>query len=96
MKHLTARRSRARVVEKLLGLGLVAERKELYKKRRRKSHGPSRGQVRGGWRVPGVLSHPGDTQTWPVPILGTQTLLVPTGCHRCPTGHTSPRQLRRG
>uniref|UniRef100_A0A8C3PNX6 Timeless circadian regulator n=1 Tax=Calidris pygmaea TaxID=425635 RepID=A0A8C3PNX6_9CHAR len=40
MKHLTARRSRARVVEKLLGLGLVSERKELYKKRRRKSHGP--------------------------------------------------------
>ncbi|XP_009951328.1 PREDICTED: protein timeless homolog, partial [Leptosomus discolor] len=31
MKHLTARRSRARVVEKLLGLGLVSERKELYK-----------------------------------------------------------------
>lgn len=45
MKHLTARRSRARVVEKLLGLGLVSERKELYKKRRRKSHGP--GPVRG-------------------------------------------------
>ncbi|XP_061871662.1 protein timeless homolog isoform X2 [Colius striatus] len=40
MKHLTARRSRARVVEKLLGLGLVAERKELYKKRKRKSHSP--------------------------------------------------------
>ncbi|XP_014813379.1 PREDICTED: protein timeless homolog [Calidris pugnax] len=43
MKHLTARRSRARVVEKLLGLGLVSERKELYKKRRRKSHGPGQG-----------------------------------------------------
>ncbi|XP_068777323.1 protein timeless homolog isoform X3 [Struthio camelus] len=38
MKNLTARRSRARVVEKLLGLGLVSERKELYKKRRRKGH----------------------------------------------------------
>ncbi|RMB90387.1 hypothetical protein DUI87_33273 [Hirundo rustica rustica] len=45
MKHLTARRSRARVVEKLLGLGLVAERKELYKKRRRKSQGPGPGQA---------------------------------------------------
>ncbi|XP_068033904.1 protein timeless homolog isoform X3 [Anomalospiza imberbis] len=48
MKHLTARRSRARVVEKLLGLGLVAERKELYKKRRRKSHGPGPGQAATG------------------------------------------------
>uniref|UniRef100_A0A8C3HK72 Timeless circadian regulator n=1 Tax=Chrysemys picta bellii TaxID=8478 RepID=A0A8C3HK72_CHRPI len=36
MKHLTAKRSKARVVEKLLSLGLVAERKELYKKRKRK------------------------------------------------------------
>ncbi|KAM4755053.1 protein timeless homolog isoform 1-T4 [Cyanocitta cristata] len=45
MKHLTARRSRARVVEKLLGLGLVAERKELFKKRRRKGHGPGPGQA---------------------------------------------------
>ncbi|XP_074785618.1 protein timeless homolog isoform X2 [Athene noctua] len=43
MKHLTARRSRARVVEKLLGLGLVSERKELYRKRRRKGHGPGPG-----------------------------------------------------
>ncbi|XP_009464552.1 PREDICTED: protein timeless homolog, partial [Nipponia nippon] len=43
MKHLTARRSRARVVEKLLGLGLVSERKELYKKRRRKGHSPGPG-----------------------------------------------------
>ncbi|XP_050190499.1 protein timeless homolog isoform X2 [Myiozetetes cayanensis] len=50
MKHLTARRSRARVVEKLLGLGLVSERKELYKKRRRKSHG--HGQAVAG--VPAV------------------------------------------
>ncbi|XP_072703640.1 protein timeless homolog isoform X3 [Ciconia boyciana] len=51
MKHLTARRSRARVVEKLLGLGLVSERKELYKKRRRKSHGPGPG-VAGASTVP--------------------------------------------
>ncbi|XP_032569410.1 protein timeless homolog isoform X3 [Chiroxiphia lanceolata] len=52
MKHLTARRSRARVVEKLLGLGLVSERKELYKKRRRKSHGHGPGMAAAG--VPGV------------------------------------------
>jgi len=45
MKHLTVRRSRARVVEKLLGLGLVSERRELYKKRRRKGPGPQ--PVRG-------------------------------------------------
>ncbi|XP_063215058.1 protein timeless homolog isoform X1 [Chroicocephalus ridibundus] len=51
MKHLTARRSRARVVEKLLGLGLVAERKELYKKRRRKGHGPGPGAA-GAAAVP--------------------------------------------
>ncbi|XP_006741087.1 protein timeless homolog [Leptonychotes weddellii] len=36
MKNITAKRSRARIVEKLLALGLVAERRELYKKRRKK------------------------------------------------------------
>lgn len=46
MRNLTARRSRARVVEKLLALGLVAERRELHKKRRRKSCGPQ--TVMGG------------------------------------------------
>ncbi|XP_058678064.1 protein timeless homolog [Ammospiza caudacuta] len=56
MKHLTARRSRARVVEKLLGLGLVAERKELYKKRRRKSQGHGPGQV---WGAGGAGLGPG-------------------------------------
>lgn len=45
MKNLTARRSRARVVEKLLGLGLVSERKELHKKRRRKGRGPELGEA---------------------------------------------------
>uniref|UniRef100_A0A3B3CT90 Timeless circadian clock n=2 Tax=Oryzias melastigma TaxID=30732 RepID=A0A3B3CT90_ORYME len=35
MKKVTAKRSRARVVDKLLSLGLVSERRELYKKRRR-------------------------------------------------------------
>lgn len=51
MKNLTARRSRARVVEKLLGLGLVSERKELHKKRRRKGRGPElvRGGLGEGW-----------------------------------------------
>ncbi|KAM5287939.1 protein timeless homolog [Ctenodactylus gundi] len=37
MKNITAKRSRARIVDKLLALGLVAERRELYKKRRKKS-----------------------------------------------------------
>ncbi|XP_035169227.1 protein timeless homolog, partial [Oxyura jamaicensis] len=45
MKNLTARRSRARVVEKLLGLGLVSERKELHKKRRRKGRSPELGEA---------------------------------------------------
>ncbi|XP_060128020.1 protein timeless homolog [Zootoca vivipara] len=36
MRHITAKRSKARVVEKLLSMGLVSDRKELYKKRRRK------------------------------------------------------------
>ncbi|XP_068935540.1 protein timeless homolog isoform X2 [Petaurus breviceps papuanus] len=36
MKNITAKRSRVRIVEKLLSLGLVADRRELYKKRRRK------------------------------------------------------------
>uniref|UniRef100_A0A6I8NIU0 Timeless circadian regulator n=1 Tax=Ornithorhynchus anatinus TaxID=9258 RepID=A0A6I8NIU0_ORNAN len=36
MKNLTAKRGRARVVDKLLSLGLVAERRELYKKRSRR------------------------------------------------------------
>ncbi|EQB77782.1 protein timeless-like protein [Camelus ferus] len=36
MRNITAKRSRARIVDKLLALGLVAERRELYKKRRKK------------------------------------------------------------
>ncbi|KAM6153293.1 protein timeless homolog isoform 2-T2 [Erethizon dorsatum] len=35
MKNITAKRSRARIVDKLLALGLVAERRELYKKRKK-------------------------------------------------------------
>uniref|UniRef100_A0ACB8EKW9 Uncharacterized protein n=1 Tax=Sphaerodactylus townsendi TaxID=933632 RepID=A0ACB8EKW9_9SAUR len=34
MRHITAKRSRARIIEKLLSLGLVSDRKELYKKRK--------------------------------------------------------------
>lgn len=59
MKNITAKRSRARIVDKLLALGLVAERRELYKKRRKKLapsslvtvflsffwHGPIRAEV---------------------------------------------------
>ncbi|EMP31035.1 Protein timeless like protein [Chelonia mydas] len=53
MKHLTAKRSKARVVEKLLSLGLVAERKELYKKRKRKPGLPG---MESFWRIPAKLS----------------------------------------
>uniref|UniRef100_UPI0037E7CBCE protein timeless homolog isoform X1 n=1 Tax=Semicossyphus pulcher TaxID=241346 RepID=UPI0037E7CBCE len=43
LKKLTAKRSRARVVDKLLSLGLVSERRELYKKRSRSAHRKSSG-----------------------------------------------------
>ncbi|XP_066471132.1 protein timeless homolog [Tiliqua scincoides] len=36
MRHITAKRSKACIIEKLLSLGLVSDRKELYKKRKRK------------------------------------------------------------
>ncbi|KAM9444217.1 protein timeless homolog [Clarias gariepinus] len=42
LKRLTAKRSRARVVDKIISMGLVSERKELYKKRRRNTTGKSR------------------------------------------------------
>ncbi|XP_026163887.1 protein timeless homolog isoform X2 [Mastacembelus armatus] len=44
LKKLTAKRSRARVVDKLLSMGLVSERRELYKKRSRKAQGKSSGR----------------------------------------------------
>uniref|UniRef100_A0A8C8RTP0 Timeless circadian regulator n=1 Tax=Pelusios castaneus TaxID=367368 RepID=A0A8C8RTP0_9SAUR len=53
MKHITAKRSRARIVEKLLSLGLVAERKELYKKRKRKPGLPDRSKDRSPWGTAG-------------------------------------------
>ncbi|KAM6474472.1 protein timeless homolog isoform 2-T5 [Liasis olivaceus] len=37
MKHITAKRSKSRIIEKMLSMGLVSDRKELYKKRKRKS-----------------------------------------------------------
>ncbi|KAM7006226.1 protein timeless homolog [Tautogolabrus adspersus] len=43
LKKLTAKRSRARVVDKLLSLGLVSERRQLYKKRSRSAQGKSAG-----------------------------------------------------
>ncbi|XP_060714550.1 protein timeless homolog [Tachysurus vachellii] len=45
LKRLTAKRSRARVVDKIISMGLVSERKELYKKRRRSTAGKSRGMT---------------------------------------------------
>ncbi|KAM7401954.1 hypothetical protein PAMP_017231 [Pampus punctatissimus] len=41
LKKLTAKRSRARVVDKLLSMGMVSERRELYKKRSRSSQAKS-------------------------------------------------------
>lgn len=43
-KKITAKRSRARVVDKLLSMGLVSERRELYKKRSRGGAGKSTGR----------------------------------------------------
>lgn len=47
LKKLTAKRSRARVVDKLLSMGLVSERRELYKKRSRNAQGKSSGKSSG-------------------------------------------------
>ncbi|XP_067361897.1 protein timeless homolog isoform X2 [Channa argus] len=44
LKKITAKRSRARVVDKLLSMGLVSERRELYKKRSRNTQGKSSGK----------------------------------------------------
>nr|XP_061814353.1 protein timeless homolog [Nerophis lumbriciformis] len=43
LKKLTAKRSRARIVDKLLSMGLVSERRELYKKRSRNARPKSSG-----------------------------------------------------
>ncbi|XP_054882313.1 protein timeless homolog [Poeciliopsis prolifica] len=47
MKKLTAKRCRARVVDKLLSMGLVSERRQLHKKRSRSAHGKSSGKSSG-------------------------------------------------
>uniref|UniRef100_A0A668A7X9 Timeless circadian clock n=1 Tax=Myripristis murdjan TaxID=586833 RepID=A0A668A7X9_9TELE len=44
LKKLTAKRSRARVVDKLLSMGLVSDRRELHKKRSRRAQGKSSGK----------------------------------------------------
>uniref|UniRef100_A0A671YG73 Timeless circadian clock n=1 Tax=Sparus aurata TaxID=8175 RepID=A0A671YG73_SPAAU len=44
LKKLTAKRSRARVVDKMLSMGLVSERRELYKKRSRSTQGKRAGK----------------------------------------------------
>uniref|UniRef100_A0A8C4EHD2 Timeless circadian clock n=1 Tax=Dicentrarchus labrax TaxID=13489 RepID=A0A8C4EHD2_DICLA len=44
LKKVTAKRSRARVVDKLLSMGLVSERRELYKRRSRSAKGKSAGK----------------------------------------------------
>ncbi|KAM8866975.1 protein timeless homolog isoform 2-T2 [Synchiropus picturatus] len=44
LKKITAKRSRARVVDKLMSMGLVSERRELYKKRSRSAPGKSSGR----------------------------------------------------
>ena len=44
LKKLTAKRSRARVVDKLLSMGLVSDRLELYKKRSRSAQGKRSGK----------------------------------------------------
>ncbi|XP_054833022.1 protein timeless homolog isoform X2 [Eublepharis macularius] len=47
MRHITEKRSKARIIEKLLSMGLVSDRKELYKKRKRKPG--SCGAKKGGF-----------------------------------------------
>lgn len=44
LKKLTAKRSRARVVDKLLSIGLVSDRRQLYKKRSSGAHRKSSGK----------------------------------------------------
>lgn len=46
LKRVTAKRSRARIVDKILSMGLVSDRRDLYKKRQRSAPGRSTGMVR--------------------------------------------------
>ncbi|XP_051865366.1 protein timeless homolog isoform X2 [Pristis pectinata] len=44
MKNITHKRSRARIIDKLISMGLVSDRKELYKKRRKLTKAESQGE----------------------------------------------------
>uniref|UniRef100_A0AAZ3QKL6 Timeless circadian clock n=1 Tax=Oncorhynchus tshawytscha TaxID=74940 RepID=A0AAZ3QKL6_ONCTS len=46
LKKVTAKRSRARMVEKLLSMGLVSDRRELHKKRRRNPNAPGKSLIK--------------------------------------------------
>uniref|UniRef100_A0A673K173 Timeless circadian clock n=1 Tax=Sinocyclocheilus rhinocerous TaxID=307959 RepID=A0A673K173_9TELE len=45
LKRITAKRSRARIVDKILSIGLVSDRSDLYKKRNRSAPGRSTGMT---------------------------------------------------
>ncbi|XP_016112157.1 protein timeless homolog, partial [Sinocyclocheilus grahami] len=45
LKRITAKRSRARIVDKILSMGLVSDRRDLYKKRNRSAPGRSTGMT---------------------------------------------------
>nr|XP_046168380.1 protein timeless homolog [Oncorhynchus gorbuscha]XP_046168381.1 protein timeless homolog [Oncorhynchus gorbuscha] len=47
LKKVTAKRSRARMVDKLLSMGLVSDRRELHKKRRRNPNAPGKSAAMG-------------------------------------------------
>lgn len=93
MKNITAKRSRARIVDKLLALGLVAERRELYKKRRKKS-APS-GSVMTSPKCPGSSCFGCSDEVPPDPRtpLGSSPCLLsppaPTGLQ--PNGEEAPK-----
>lgn len=57
LKKLTAKRSRARVVDKLLSMGLVSDRRELHKKRSRRAQGKSSGKGMVQSFYPKLLCH---------------------------------------
>ncbi|XP_067287598.1 protein timeless homolog [Pseudorasbora parva] len=45
LKQITAKRSRARIVDKILSMGLASDRRDLYKKRQRSAAGKSTGMT---------------------------------------------------
>uniref|UniRef100_A0A8C5FIK9 Timeless circadian clock n=1 Tax=Gadus morhua TaxID=8049 RepID=A0A8C5FIK9_GADMO len=56
LRKTTAKRSRARVVDKLLSMGLVSERRQLYKKRSGGSGGPRKTAAKGSGKSSGKSS----------------------------------------